>query len=212
MASHREERSRTLYEFARDLSGLLTTAQVIETAEDFMARAFHAKVAVLVPDARERLHSPTARGLTNPVDETAAALGVRASQARGRRHRHAAGQRVPVPAAEGADAHARRARHPARAQRAILLIPEQRQQFETFAALMAIALERVHYVEVARDALVQIESERLRNSLLSALSHDLRTPLAALLGLAETLAITKPPLSADQDEHRALDRRGGARG
>ena len=43
-----------------------------------------------------------------------------------------------------------------------------------FAALTAIALERVHYVEVAQQALIQMESERLRNSLLSALSHDLR--------------------------------------
>jgi two-component system sensor histidine kinase KdpD len=54
-------------------------------------------------------------------------------------------------------------------------------------ALMAIALERVHYVDVAQRRLVQMESERLRNSLLAAISHDLRTPLAALLGLAESL-------------------------
>ena len=62
----------------------------------------------------------------------------------------------------------------------LLLVPEQRQHLDTFAALTAIALERVHYVEVAQQALMQMESERLRNSLLSALSHDLRTPLAAL--------------------------------
>ena len=67
----------------------------------------------------------------------------------------------------------------------LLLIPEQRRLLETFAALIAIALERVHYVEVAQGALVRIESERLRNSLLAALSHDLRTPLAGLVGLAE---------------------------
>jgi two-component system sensor histidine kinase KdpD len=73
-------------------------------------------------------------------------------------------------------------------------------QYETFAALIAIALERVHYVEVARDALVNMESERLRNSLLSALSHDLRTPLAALLGLSESIALTRPPLSPQQAE------------
>jgi two-component system, OmpR family, sensor histidine kinase KdpD len=74
--------------------------------------------------------------------------------------------------------------------RRVLLVPEQRRQLDTFAALAAIALERVHYVEVAQQALIQMESERLRNSLLSALSHDLRTPLAALIGLAESLAMT----------------------
>jgi two-component system sensor histidine kinase KdpD len=58
----------------------------------------------------------------------------------------------------------------------------------------------VHYVGVAQGALVRMESERLRNSLLAALSHDLRTPLTVLLGLAESLAMTKPPLSAAQSE------------
>jgi two-component system sensor histidine kinase KdpD len=82
----------------------------------------------------------------------------------------------------------------------LLLVPEQRRHLDTFAALTAIALERVHYVEVAQQALISMESERLRNSLLSALSHDLRTPLAALVGLAESLALTKPPLSPEQLE------------
>jgi two-component system sensor histidine kinase KdpD len=83
--------------------------------------------------------------------------------------------------------------------RRLLLVPEQRRQLDTFAALVAIALERVHYVEVAQQALIKMESERLRNSLLSALSHDLRTPLAALFGLADSLRLTKPPLSLQQE-------------
>ena len=76
--------------------------------------------------------------------------------------------------------------------RRLLLVPEQKRQLDTFAALAAIALERVHYVEVAQQALLRMESERLRNSLLAALSHDLRTPLAALIGLAESLTLTRP--------------------
>ena len=58
---------------------------------------------------------------------------------------------------------------------------------ETFAAQIALALERVHYVEIAQDALVNMESERLRNSLLSAISHDLRTPLTSIVGFASML-------------------------
>src|SRR5271154_2889602 len=84
--------------------------------------------------------------------------------------------------------------------RRLLRIPEQRQLLDTFAALIAIALERVHYVGVAQDALLKMESERLRNSLLAALSHDLRTPLTVLVGLAESLALTVPKLSSAQLE------------
>ena len=80
----------------------------------------------------------------------------------------------------------------------LLMIPEQRRLLDTFAALVAIALERVHFVSVAQDTLIKMESERLRNTLLAALSHDLRTPLTALVGLAETLSLE---LAAAQSDH-----------
>ena len=94
--------------------------------------------------------------------------------------------------------------------RRLLRIPEQRQLLDTFAALIAIALERVHYVGVAQDALLKMESERLRNSLLAALSHDLRTPLTVLVGLAESLTLTAPPLSSEQLETARSDSGRGA--
>jgi two-component system sensor histidine kinase KdpD len=78
-----------------------------------------------------------------------------------------------------------------------LLIPEQVQQLETLARQIAIALERVHYVDVAQQAVVQMESERLRNTLLAAMSHDVRTPLTALIGQAETLE-QLGPLNVEQ--------------
>jgi two-component system, OmpR family, sensor histidine kinase KdpD len=81
--------------------------------------------------------------------------------------------------------------------------PEQRQLVVTSAALIAIAIERIHYIEVAQQALLHMESERMRNSLLAALSHDLRTPLTALVGLSDTLAINPP---ADPKERSAIDR------
>jgi two-component system sensor histidine kinase KdpD len=83
---------------------------------------------------------------------------------------------------------------------AALLVPERRELLDAFAALAAIALERVHYVDVAQDAVVRMEGERLRNSLLAALSHDLRTPLTGLVGLSESLTLSRPPLAAAQME------------
>ena len=82
---------------------------------------------------------------------------------------------------------------------------QQQRLLETCASLLAISLERIHYIEVAQASTVQIESERLRNSLLSAISHDLRTPLAGLVGLADTLELTRPEPSVEQrDIARAM--------
>jgi len=199
VAGHREERARTLYEFSRELSGLLTTDQVIETAESFMARTFQAKVSVLVPNDEDRLASPSSVNVRDPLDVAAAQWSYdRAEPAGAGTDTLAANDFLFLPLKAPMRTRGVLAIRPER--RRDLLVPEQRRQYETFAALTAIALERVHYVDVARDALVKIESERLRNSLLSALSHDLRTPLAAMLGLAESLALTQPPLSEQQSE------------
>jgi two-component system, OmpR family, sensor histidine kinase KdpD len=56
-----------------------------------------------------------------------------------------------------------------------------------FQSLIALAIERVHFVDVAHETQLRIEGERLRNALLSAVSHDLRTPLTAIRGLAGML-------------------------
>jgi two-component system sensor histidine kinase KdpD len=65
--------------------------------------------------------------------------------------------------------------------------PEQLHQLETFANQMALAIERAQASEDARRAEVRVEAERLRNSLLSSVSHDLRTPLASITGAASSL-------------------------
>lgn len=54
-------------------------------------------------------------------------------------------------------------------------------------SLVALALERVHFVEVAHDTMLRMEGESLRNALLAAVSHDLRTPLTAIRGMAGML-------------------------
>jgi two-component system sensor histidine kinase KdpD len=89
--------------------------------------------------------------------------------------------------------------------------PDQRRLLDTCASLLAISLERIHYIDVAQKSTVQIESERLRNSLLSAISHDLRTPLAALVGLADTLALTEPPATEPQRQIAASIRQSALR-
>jgi two-component system sensor histidine kinase KdpD len=65
--------------------------------------------------------------------------------------------------------------------------PEQRQLLETFVTQIASALERVRLAEEARHAEIEAEAERLRSSLLSSVSHDLRTPLGVITGATSTL-------------------------
>ena len=68
-----------------------------------------------------------------------------------------------------------------------LLSPENRQLLETVAGLIGIAIERDQLAEQSRCALVEAETERARSSLLSSVSHDLRTPLAVIAGTTSTL-------------------------
>lgn len=69
-----------------------------------------------------------------------------------------------------------------------LLDPEQQRLLETCASLLALSLERDASVLHAQQAQVQAETEKLRSSLLSAVSHDIRTPLAGIAGASSTLA------------------------
>lgn len=68
-----------------------------------------------------------------------------------------------------------------------LLAPDQRHLLETFGNLMANAIERAQLAEAGQQAQVMIEAERMRSALLSAVSHDLRTPLAAIAGAVSSL-------------------------
>src|ERR1019366_8222748 len=68
------------------------------------------------------------------------------------------------------------------------LLAEQRKLLDSFAHQMGMALELDRFQKSARTAEVEVEAERLRSSLLSSVSHDLRTPLAVVVGTASTLA------------------------
>ena len=68
-----------------------------------------------------------------------------------------------------------------------VLEPDQRHMLETFATQLAIALERAEFADQVQAARARAESEELRSSLLSSVSHDLRTPLATITGASTAL-------------------------
>jgi two-component system, OmpR family, sensor histidine kinase KdpD len=199
IATHRERRSHALFEVARDLSSVLATEQVVEAAASAVAREFRARAHFFVLDADDHLGPVTAAPEDAGLDAGTARWAFDHAQAAGLGTDTLPGSSwLYMPLKAPMRTRGVLALRPEEPR--LLLVPEQRRQLETFAALTAIALERVHYVEVAQHATVQIESERLRNSLLAALSHDLRTPLAGLVGLADTLRLAGPPLSGEQAE------------
>src|SRR5437868_5170390 len=69
-----------------------------------------------------------------------------------------------------------------------LLTPDQRRLFDALSDQVALAIERINLSEDMDRARMAAETERLRSALLTSISHDLRTPLASILGSASTLS------------------------
>lgn len=195
-AIRREQRVRSLYEMARDLSSALMVEQVSDIAQRFLAAEFQAQGTLLVADDADQLKPVT--GGRCEVDMAVAQWAFSKGRPAGSGTDTLPASRtlvLPLTA-------------PMRTRGALVVMsPEQtnldsaqHRLLETCASLLAISLERIHYIEVAQASTVQIESERLRNSLLSAISHDLRTPLSGLVGMADALEASGPTLTTPQRE------------
>jgi two-component system sensor histidine kinase KdpD len=198
VAQSREQRTKALYEMARELSAALADEQIAEIAQRFVAQGFNARATLLLLNLKDKL-SPVG-GIPDPAPDIGIAQWALD-------HGELAGMSTDTLPSAPMLYVPLRAPMRIRGVLAVqpldlpwLLTPEQQRLLDTSATLIAIAIERVHYITVAQDALVHMESERLRNSLLSALSHDLRTPLTALAGLAESLSLAGPSLPTAQAE------------
>src|SRR5215471_3525352 len=84
-----------------------------------------------------------------------------------------------------------------------LLTPDQRRLLDALVDQGALAIERVLLVEDMEKVKRTVESERLRSALLTSISHDLKTPLASVLGAASTMRDLASGLS-EQQKHDLL--------
>jgi two-component system, OmpR family, sensor histidine kinase KdpD len=206
----RERRTAALCDMSRDLGAAVERATLVAAAARHIAAVFDAEVIVLAPDAggpsvgepADRRPEPrlvvvhrTPGAPEGPAERSAAEWVFRRGLEAGlgaRAFPQAAALYLPVSAPHG--------------RMGVVGIfprdrdrfahPEERRVLDAFVVHIGVALERTLMAEEAERVRLSAESERLRNALLSSVSHDLRTPLGAIEGAASTLVA----LGAQLDE------------
>ena len=192
----RERRTATLYAMSRDLSSARRSDELEAIILKHVHDTFAADIVLLVPDASGRLQpvEPPAY----PIDDRE--IGVaqwtydqRQPAGHGTSTLPAAvALYVPLAVSDrsvGVIGIRPTERHQFRD-------PGQRRLLEALAGQAAVAFERLTLAERSRRTEVAVEAERLRATLLSSLSHDLRTPLAAIEGAGTTLLQADGPSDA----------------
>lgn len=204
LAARREEEMRALYDLARDLSGAIDADRVAEIVRAFLARRLGVEAVLYLPRPDESLVAIPAphggAGCQTHVDAV-----------------HAQGRPMVLAAEESGyrPALALPLSSPVRTRGVLLVfgehaeqvcVAERRPLLDAVASLTAIVVERLHYGEVLQEVTLRMESERLRSALLSAVSHDLRTPLTVLVGMADAMTLAHPPLTGWAQESAAAIR------
>jgi two-component system sensor histidine kinase KdpD len=201
-AAAARQRARTtedLYLFSKKLAGTGTLDDVLWATAFQLASMLKVRVVLLLPE-----EGTIAVKAGYPPDDTLDEADIAAARWAWE-HNHAAGR--------GADTlpGAKRLYVPLRTGRAAvgvigldndrrdgpLLTPEQQRLLDALADQAALAIERIQLVADVDRAKLAAEADRLRSALLTSISHDLKTPLAAILGAAGTLRDYRDSMSVE---------------
>jgi len=187
-ARERERQTAALYAISRELASTRGVDQLLAIAVRHVSEVFDSQVLVLLPDLDGSVTPRAASGdFRADTNELAVARWVF-------EHRQPAGRGMPtLPGAAALYLPLIGPRgtvgvigvRPGESDR--LDSPDELHQLETFANQTALAIERARLADEAQAAEVEMERERLRSSLLSSVSHDLRTPLATITGAVSTM-------------------------
>jgi two-component system sensor histidine kinase KdpD len=189
LSRQRERRTEALYRLSRRLAGTSGSHQLVAAAEAQLSEIFGGEVVIFLPDSHNALRPALRRGrgfAESPTEVAVASWVYKRGQLAGAGTDtlpNAQALYLPLINPEGTvGVLAIRLTDVER-----LLATDQRHLLETFASQIALALARDRFAEEAQHALAQIEAEKLRSSLLSSVSHDLRTPLATIAGASSSL-------------------------
>ncbi|HEY5040212.1 MAG TPA: sensor histidine kinase KdpD [bacterium] len=185
----RERRTASLYALSRELASTRGTQELLEIAVKHISEVFESSVVAFMPDEHGRLKARC--GAITDFNLTPKEMGVA-------HWAYDLGQMAgkgtdTLPSTEalyapllatGAPVGALGVK-PSSPDR--LFIPEQLHLLEAFAHQTALAVAGDKLEDKQRATQIQMETEKLRSSLLSSVSHDLRTPLAAITGSISSL-------------------------
>jgi two-component system sensor histidine kinase KdpD len=183
---------------SRELASARGDASILEIAVRHLAEVFRSQVVILLPGGEGGLQART--DLPGRFEVDSSDLGVARWVYE---HRQMAGLGTEtLPGARalylplGASRGVLGVLGLRPADPASLATPEHLHQLEAFVSQTALALERAHLAGEAQRAQVRAETELMRSSLLSSVSHDLRTPLASITGAASSMLETEGQLDA----------------
>lgn len=188
VARYREQRARHLYEMAKTLSRALSQQDIAQTLPRSLDITLQARSELMLPDEKGELVAVGESHLSAVPDRAIARWSFDKGQPAGAGTDTLPG--VPwqiLPLKSGNETLGLLVLEPLNLRQ--LMIPEQQRLVETFTVLIANALERIALSQREAVSRLAAEREQLRNALLSALSHDLRTPLTVLFGQSEILTL-----------------------
>ena len=211
VARRSERRTSVLYAMSRELSRVEGLGPIMNVAGRHVEQVFESRVAILGSERSGEVRIDYATlGFAPPLDKEGGVArwvlthqrqaGLGTSTLSGSR-----GFYVPLisPGADGS-AMGVLALYPEEPHR--FDDPEQQRLADAFATQIATALERARLADETERVRVQVEAEQLRSTLLSSVSHDLRTPLAVMKGAASTLVADDAKLTPTvrKDLHTAI--------
>jgi two-component system sensor histidine kinase KdpD len=197
LARYGERRTAVLYAMSRDLATHRGTGVLVQVAVKHLREVFDGQVAVFLADAEKKVRvqrseelyfelDPKEAGVAQWVFDHAERAGLGTDTLPG-----ASALYLPLIGSTGPIGVV--AVRPK--DTSVLLDPDQLHLLESLANQVALAIERTRLSEEAQQAHVRMETERMRNAILSSVSHDLRTPLATITGAASSLLDERNPLN-----------------
>ncbi|MBI5674177.1 MAG: sensor histidine kinase KdpD [Nitrospirae bacterium] len=205
LARSREKRTGVLYAMSRDLATHRGTGMLAQLAAKHLRDVFDAQVAIFLADADNRVQlqrgellffdlDPKESGVAQWVFDHGERAGLGTDTLPG-----ASALYLPLVGSTGPIGVV--AVRPTEYSRLVNL--DQLHLLESLVNQIALAIERTRLSEETQKARVRAETERMRNAILSSVSHDLRTPLATITGAASSLAEGQGELTAAAREDLA---------